>query len=168
MDRLIVGDVGFGKTEVALRAAFVAAMAGMQVALVCPTTLLARQHYTNFVDRMRGFPIEVGRLSRLVPIAEAERTREGAADGKIDIVIGTHAVLAKGVEFKRLGLVIVDEEQRFGVTHKERLKSMKADVHVLTLTATPIPRTLQNGDVGPARIVGAADPAGRSAGGAHL
>ncbi|HWI86965.1 MAG TPA: transcription-repair coupling factor, partial [Sphingomonas sp.] len=143
MDRLIVGDVGFGKTEVALRAAFVAAMAGMQVALVCPTTLLARQHYTNFVDRMRGFPIEVGRLSRLVPSAEAKRTKDGLEDGKIDIVIGTHAVLAKGVEFKRLGLVIVDEEQRFGVTHKERLKSMKADVHVLTLTATPIPRTLQ-------------------------
>lgn len=143
MDRLIVGDVGFGKTEVALRAAFVAAMAGMQVAVVGPTTLLARQHYTNFVERMRGFPIEVGRLSRLVPAAEAKRTREGLAEGKIDIVIGTHAVLAKGVEFKQLGLVIVDEEQRFGVTHKERLKSMKADVHVLTLTATPIPRTLQ-------------------------
>ncbi|WP_420138022.1 transcription-repair coupling factor [Sphingomonas sp.] len=143
MDRLIVGDVGFGKTEVALRAAFVAAMAGMQVAVVGPTTLLARQHYTNFVERRRGFPIEVGRLSRLVPAAEAKRTREGLAEGKIDIVIGTHAVLAKGVDFKHLGLVIVDEEQRFGVTHKERLKSMKSDVHVLTLTATPIPRTLQ-------------------------
>jgi len=143
MDRLIVGDVGFGKTEVALRAAFVAAMAGMQVAVVCPTTLLARQHYTNFVERMRGFPIEVGRLSRLVPSGEAKRTKELLAEGKIDIVVGTHAVLAKGVEFKRLGLVIVDEEQRFGVTHKERLKNLKADVHVLTLTATPIPRTLQ-------------------------
>ena len=143
MDRLIVGDVGFGKTEVALRAAFVAAMAGMQVALVCPTTLLARQHYTNFAERMRGFPIQVGRLSRLVPAAEAKRTKEGLTDGTIDIVVGTHAILAKGVDFKRLGLVIVDEEQRFGVTHKERLKGMKADVHVLTLTATPIPRTLQ-------------------------
>jgi len=143
MDRLIVGDVGFGKTEVALRAAFVAAMAGMQVALVCPTTLLARQHYTNFVERMRGFPIEVGRLSRLVPSGEAKATKEGLAEGKIDIVVGTHAILAKGVEFKRLGLVIVDEEQRFGVTHKERLKALKTDVHVLTLTATPIPRTLQ-------------------------
>jgi transcription-repair coupling factor (superfamily II helicase) len=143
MDRLVVGDVGFGKTEVALRAAFVAAMAGMQVAVVCPTTLLARQHYTNFAERMRGFPIEVGRLSRLVPAAEAKRTKEGLAEGKIDIVIGTHAILAKGVEFDRLGLVVVDEEQRFGVTHKERLKAMKADVHVLTLTATPIPRTLQ-------------------------
>jgi len=143
MDRLVVGDVGFGKTEVALRAAFVAAMAGMQVAVVCPTTLLARQHYTNFVDRMRGFPIEVGRLSRLVPAAEAKRTKELLAEGKVDIVVGTHAILAKGIEFKRLGLVIVDEEQRFGVTHKERLKGLKADVHVLTLTATPIPRTLQ-------------------------
>ena len=143
MDRLVVGDVGFGKTEIALRAAFVAAMAGMQVAMVGPTTLLARQHFTNFVERMRGFPLRVGHLSRLVPAAEAKQTREGLADGTIDIVIGTHAILAKGVEFKRLGLVIVDEEQRFGVTHKERLKGMKADVHVLTLTATPIPRTLQ-------------------------
>ena len=143
MDRLIVGDVGFGKTEVALRAAFVAAMAGQQVALVCPTTLLARQHHRNFVERFQGFPIEIGRLSRLVPAAEAKATKEGLADGKLDIVIGTHALLSKGVEFKRLGLVVVDEEQRFGVTHKERLKALKADVHVLTLTATPIPRTLQ-------------------------
>ncbi|MBO9712846.1 transcription-repair coupling factor [Sphingomonas sp.] len=143
MDRLVVGDVGFGKTEVALRAAFVAAMAGMQVAVVCPTTLLARQHFNNFTERFQGFPINIGRLSRLVPAAEAKATRDGLADGTVDIIIGTHAVLAKGVEFKRLGLVIVDEEQRFGVTHKERLKALKADVHVLTLTATPIPRTLQ-------------------------
>jgi transcription-repair coupling factor (superfamily II helicase) len=143
MDRLVVGDVGFGKTEVALRAAFVAAMAGMQVALVCPTTLLARQHYQGFVERFQGFPIRIGRLSRLVGTNEAKATREGLEDGTIDIVIGTHAVLAKSVGFKRLGLVIVDEEQRFGVVHKERLKTMKADVHVLTLTATPIPRTLQ-------------------------
>ena len=143
MDRLVCGDVGFGKTEVALRAAFVVAMAGMQVALVCPTTLLARQHYTNFKERFAGFPIDVGRLSRLVPVGEAKATREGLTKGDIEIVIGTHAILAKSVEFKRLGLVIVDEEQRFGVTHKERLKAMKADVHVLTLTATPIPRTLQ-------------------------
>jgi transcription-repair coupling factor (superfamily II helicase) len=143
MDRLIVGDVGFGKTEVALRAAFVAAMAGMQVALVCPTTLLARQHFRQFEERFRGFPINIGRLSRLVPAKEAKETKQGLADGKIDIVVGTHAVLAKGVEFKRLGLVIVDEEQRFGVTHKERLKALKTDVHMLTLTATPIPRTLQ-------------------------
>jgi transcription-repair coupling factor (superfamily II helicase) len=143
MDRLVCGDVGFGKTEVALRAAFVAAMAGLQVALVCPTTLLARQHYQNFVERFQGFPVEIGRLSRLVPAREAKETRERLASGKVDIVIGTHAILAKSVAFKKLGLVIVDEEQRFGVTHKERLKAMKADVHVLTLTATPIPRTLQ-------------------------
>jgi transcription-repair coupling factor (superfamily II helicase) len=143
MDRLVCGDVGFGKTEVALRAAFVAAMAGLQVALVCPTTLLARQHYNTFVERFRGFPLEIGRLSRLVPPKEAKETREGLAAGKIDIVIGTHAILAKTVAFKNLGLVIVDEEQRFGVTHKERLKGLRADVHVLTLTATPIPRTLQ-------------------------
>jgi transcription-repair coupling factor (superfamily II helicase) len=143
MDRLVCGDVGFGKTEVALRAAFAAAMAGLQVALVCPTTLLARQHYNTFVERFRGFPIEIGRLSRLVPAREAKETREGLAAGKIDIVIGTHAILAKSIAFKNLGLVIVDEEQRFGVTHKERLKALRADVHVLTLTATPIPRTLQ-------------------------
>jgi len=143
MDRLIVGDVGFGKTEVALRAAFVAAMAGQQVAVVCPTTLLARQHFQNFTERFRDFPVNIGRLSRLVPANEAKSTKERVADGTIDIVIGTHAILAKGIEFKRLGLVVVDEEQRFGVTHKERLKALKADVHVLTLTATPIPRTLQ-------------------------
>ncbi|HEX6073016.1 MAG TPA: CarD family transcriptional regulator, partial [Sphingomicrobium sp.] len=114
MDRLVCGDVGFGKTEVALRAAFVMAMSGQQVALVCPTTLLARQHYGNFVERLQGFPINVGRLSRLVPAAEAKKTREGVADGTVDIVIGTHALLAKGIGFKRLGLVIVDEEQHFG------------------------------------------------------
>ncbi len=143
MDRLVCGDVGFGKTEVGLRAAFVMAMSGRQVALVCPTTLLARQHYKNFVDRLQGFPLNVGRLSRLVPAAEAKKTKEGIADGTIDIVVGTHAILAKSIAFKRLGLVIVDEEQHFGVAHKERLKALRADVHVLTLTATPIPRTLQ-------------------------
>jgi transcription-repair coupling factor (superfamily II helicase) len=121
----------------------VAAMAGMQVAVICPTTLLARQHYSNFVERFRGFPVNMGRLSRLVPAAEAKSTKERLADGTLDIVIGTHALLAKGIEFKRLGLVVVDEEQRFGVIHKERLKTLKTDVHVLTLTATPIPRTLQ-------------------------
>jgi transcription-repair coupling factor (superfamily II helicase) len=143
MDRLVCGDVGFGKTEVALRAAFIAAMAGLQVALVAPTTLLARQHFQTFRERFQGFPIEIGRLSRLVPPKEASATREGLKAGKIDIVIGTHAVLSKTVEFRKLGLVIVDEEQRFGVAHKERLKNLRADVHVLTLTATPIPRTLQ-------------------------
>ena len=143
MDRLVCGDVGFGKTEVALRAAFVAAMAGHQVAVVCPTTLLARQHHRTFVERLQGFPLKVGRLSRLVPAGEAKSVKQGLTDGTLDVVIGTHALLAKGVEFKRLGLVIVDEEQRFGVTHKERLKALKSDVHMLTLTATPIPRTLQ-------------------------
>ncbi|HET9355121.1 MAG TPA: CarD family transcriptional regulator, partial [Sphingomicrobium sp.] len=124
MDRLVCGDVGFGKTEVALRAAFVAAMAGYQVALVAPTTLLARQHFSNFTERFKGFPIEIGRLSRLVPAAEAKRTKEGLEKGTVDIVIGTHAILAKSLKFKRLGLVIVDEEQHFGVAHKERLKAL--------------------------------------------
>ena len=143
MDRLVCGDVGFGKTEVAMRAAFAAAMAGHQVAIIAPTTLLARQHYSNFVERFRDLPLKLGRLSRLVPTAEANTTRDGLTDGTMDIVIGTHAVLAKSIKFKRLGLVIVDEEQRFGVTHKEQLKALKTDVHMLTLTATPIPRTLQ-------------------------
>ncbi|MGI8611691.1 MAG: transcription-repair coupling factor [Sphingomicrobium sp.] len=143
MDRLVCGDVGFGKTEVALRAAFVVAMSGLQVALICPTTLLARQHYAQFAERLQGFPFQLGRLSRLVPAAEMKKTKEDLASGQVDVVIGTHALLAKGLQFKRLGLVIVDEEQHFGVAHKERLKALKADVHVLTLTATPIPRTLQ-------------------------
>ncbi|TCD05066.1 transcription-repair coupling factor [Erythrobacteraceae bacterium CFH 75059] len=143
MDRLVCGDVGFGKTEVALRAAFVAALSGVQVAVVAPTTLLARQHFASFEQRFAGFPIRIGRLSRLVPAKEARETREGLSSGQIDIVVGTHAILAKTVSFKNLGLVIVDEEQRFGVTHKERLKQLRADVHMLTLTATPIPRTLQ-------------------------
>lgn len=143
MDRLVCGDVGFGKTEVALRAAFVAALSGMQVAIIAPTTLLARQHYNGFVERFRNLPFNIGRLSRLVTAKEASKTRAGLADGTIDIVIGTHALLAKTIDFKQLGLVIVDEEQRFGVTHKERLKALKTDVHMLTLTATPIPRTLQ-------------------------
>ncbi|HVR91700.1 MAG TPA: transcription-repair coupling factor [Novosphingobium sp.] len=143
MDRLVCGDVGFGKTEVALRAAFVSAMAGQQVAVVAPTTLLARQHFSNFTERFAGFPLNVGRLSRLVPAKEASETRDRLADGTMDVVIGTHAILSKQVSFKELGLVIVDEEQRFGVTHKEKLKQLRADVHVLTLTATPIPRTLQ-------------------------
>ena len=143
MDRLVCGDVGFGKTEVAMRAAFAAAMAGYQVAVIAPTTLLARQHYSNFVERFADTPLKLGRLSRLVPSGEAAKTREGLADGSVDIVIGTHAVLAKSVSFRKLGLVIVDEEQRFGVNHKEQLKALKSDVHMLTLTATPIPRTLQ-------------------------
>ena len=143
MDRLVCGDVGFGKTEVALRAAFVAAMNGQQVAVVAPTTLLARQHFENFSNRFSGFPLKVGRLSRLVSAKEMKETREGLSAGDVDIVIGTHAILSKQTSFKNLGLVIVDEEQRFGVTHKEKLKQLRADVHMLTLTATPIPRTVQ-------------------------
>ncbi len=143
MDRLVCGDVGFGKTEVAMRAAFVAAMSGVQVAVIAPTTLLARQHYASFAERFRGFPVNVRQLSRFVPVAEAQKTRKGLADGSVDIVIGTHALLAKGIRFANLGLLIVDEEQHFGVAHKERLKALRSDVHVLTLTATPIPRTLQ-------------------------
>ncbi|OCX63135.1 transcription-repair coupling factor [Thioclava sp. SK-1] len=143
MDRLVVGDVGFGKTEVAMRAAFVAAASGVQVAVIAPTTLLARQHYKTFEDRFRGTAINVRPLSRFVSAKEASATRQGLADGTVDIVIGTHAVLAKTVRFANLGLLVIDEEQHFGVQHKERLKQMRSDIHVLTLTATPIPRTLQ-------------------------
>ena len=143
MDRLVCGDVGFGKTEVALRAAFVTAMAGEQVAVIVPTTLLARQHFRTFSERFAGFPVKVRQLSRFVDVKAARETKAGLTSGDIDLVIGTHALLAKGIEFKKLGLLIVDEEQHFGVSHKERLKALKTDVHVLTLTATPIPRTLQ-------------------------
>jgi transcription-repair coupling factor (superfamily II helicase) len=143
MDRLICGDVGFGKTEVALRAAFVAAMSGSQVAVVVPTTLLARQHYRTFSERFAGMPVRVAQLSRMVTAKEANEVRKDLANGDVGIVVGTHALLAKSVEFSDLGLLIVDEEQHFGVAHKERLKALKSDVHVLTLTATPIPRTLQ-------------------------
>jgi transcription-repair coupling factor (superfamily II helicase) len=169
MDRLICGDVGFGKTEVALRAAFVVASRRIeemknwrneekkdssipqfpsssipfQVAVIVPTTLLARQHYRNFKQRFEGFPVVIRQLSRMVSAKEQKETREQLAEGKVDIVIGTHALLAKTIAFKNLGLVIVDEEQHFGVGQKEKLKTLKSDVHVLTLTATPIPRTLQ-------------------------
>jgi transcription-repair coupling factor (superfamily II helicase) len=143
MDRLVCGDVGFGKTEVALRAAFATALNGKQVAVVVPTTLLARQHTKTFTERFRGFPIEVAQASRLVSSTEMAKVKQRLASGHIDIVIGTHALLGKKVAFKDLGLVIVDEEQHFGVAHKERLKQLRAEVHVLTLTATPIPRTLQ-------------------------
>ncbi|TRO94556.1 transcription-repair coupling factor [Glycocaulis profundi] len=143
MDRLICGDVGFGKTEVALRAAFVTAMSGRQVAVVAPTTLLARQHFQTFAERFKGWPVQVRQLSRLVGAKEAALTRKELAEGKVEIVVGTHALLASAVKFSDLGLLIVDEEQHFGVKHKERLKELRADVHVLTLTATPIPRTLQ-------------------------
>ncbi len=143
MDRLVCGDVGFGKTEVALRAAYVAAMSGVQVAVVVPTTLLSRQHYNNFAARFAGTGIRVEQLSRMVSTKDANATRAGLENGSVNIVVGTHAVFAKETKFSHLGLVIVDEEQRFGVKQKERLKEIKADVHVLTLSATPIPRTLQ-------------------------
>ncbi|MGV3573538.1 MAG: transcription-repair coupling factor [Devosia sp.] len=143
MDRLVCGDVGFGKTEVALRAAFGVALSGKQVAIVVPTTLLARQHFKTFSERFQGLPVRVRHASRMVSAGELKATKEGLADGQVDIVVGTHALLSKSIKFKDLGLLIIDEEQHFGVGHKERLKELKANVHVLTLTATPIPRTLQ-------------------------
>jgi transcription-repair coupling factor (superfamily II helicase) len=143
MDRLVCGDVGFGKTEVALRAAFVAVMSGKQVAVVVPTTLLARQHMKTFSERFRGFPVRVEQASRLVGGPQLAKVKQGLADGSVDIVVGTHALLGKAIKFRDLGLLVVDEEQHFGVSHKERLKALRSEVHVLTLTATPIPRTLQ-------------------------
>ncbi|MBP5160645.1 MAG: transcription-repair coupling factor [Alphaproteobacteria bacterium] len=143
MDRLVCGDVGFGKTEIALRAAFVAALNGLQVAVVVPTTLLAQQHFNTFAKRFEGFPVKIRQLSRLVSSKERQETLKGLADGTVDIVVGTHALLAKSVSFHHLGLLVIDEEQHFGVAHKERLKELKNNVHVLTMTATPIPRTLQ-------------------------
>ncbi|MFT6072266.1 MAG: transcription-repair coupling factor (superfamily II helicase) [Alphaproteobacteria bacterium] len=142
-DRLICGDVGFGKTEVAMRAAFITASQGIQTAVVVPTTLLVRQHYRNFVERFKGFNINIGRLSRMVPAKEVSETKQNLTNGSCHIVIGTHALLSESIKFKNLGLLVIDEEQHFGVTHKEKLKNLKSDLHVLTLTATPIPRTLQ-------------------------
>nr|WP_287410213.1 transcription-repair coupling factor [Pseudodesulfovibrio sp.] len=143
MDRLVCGDVGFGKTEVALRAAFRAALEGYQTALLCPTTVLAEQHYQTFTKRMEGFPVRVGMLSRFVSAKRQKTIIEAAARGEIDILIGTHRLLSKDVELPNLGLLILDEEQRFGVKHKEKLKHFRQNIDVLTLTATPIPRTLQ-------------------------
>ncbi|MFG1433045.1 transcription-repair coupling factor [Xanthobacter sp. V2C-8] len=143
MDRLVCGDVGFGKTEVALRAAFVASLSGKQVAVVVPTTLLARQHFKTFSERFKGLPVNIAQASRMVTGKALTAVKKGLSDGTVDIVVGTHALLGKTIQFKDLGLVIVDEEQHFGVGHKERLKQLRAEVHVLTLTATPIPRTLQ-------------------------
>jgi transcription-repair coupling factor (superfamily II helicase) len=143
MDRLVCGDVGFGKTEVALRAAFVTALSGKQVAVVVPTTLLARQHFRTFSERFHGLPLNIAQASRFVPSAEMKKVKEGLKDGTVDIVVGTHALFGKSIEFKDVGLIVVDEEQHFGVAHKERLKELRAEVHVLTLSATPIPRTLQ-------------------------
>jgi transcription-repair coupling factor (superfamily II helicase) len=142
MDRLVCGDVGFGKTEVALRAAFVAVHGGKQVALLAPTTLLAEQHYQTLVDRFGKWPVKIAELSRFRSAKEVQTALDGMADGTIDIVVGTHKLLSKDAKFKRLGLLIIDEEHRFGVRHKEAVKAMRAEVDVLTLTATPIPRTL--------------------------
>jgi transcription-repair coupling factor (superfamily II helicase) len=143
MDRLVCGDVGFGKTEVALRAAFAAAIEGKQVAVIAPTTLLARQHYKNFAARFAHLPVKVAQMSRMASAADLKAAKTGAGSGEVDIIVGTHAALGKGVTFHDLGLVVIDEEQHFGVKHKERLKDLRAEVHVLTLSATPIPRTLQ-------------------------
>jgi transcription-repair coupling factor (superfamily II helicase) len=143
MDRLVCGDVGFGKTEVALRAAFATAMGGKQVAVIAPTTLLSRQHTKTFTERFRHFPLKIGQASRFVTGKDLAQVKQSIAEGQTDIAIGTHALLGKGIKFKDLGLLIVDEEQHFGVSHKERLKQLRSEVHVLTLTATPIPRTLQ-------------------------
>jgi transcription-repair coupling factor (superfamily II helicase) len=143
MDRLVCGDVGFGKTEVAIRAAFRVACAGQQVAVLCPTTVLAQQHFLNFEQRMSAYPIKVAVLSRFTTKQEQDEAVRGLREGTVDVVVGTHRLLSRDVHFKKLGLLVVDEEQRFGVTHKERIKALKADVDVLTLSATPIPRTLQ-------------------------
>ncbi len=143
MDRLVCGDVGFGKTEVAIRAAFRVAMEGKQVAVLCPTTVLAQQHFLNFEARFRDYPLRVAVLSRFQTKAELDRAVRDVKEGKVDVVVGTHRLLSKDIHFKRLGLLVVDEEQRFGVTHKERIKQLRRNVDVLTLSATPIPRTLQ-------------------------
>jgi transcription-repair coupling factor (superfamily II helicase) len=148
MDRLVCGDVGYGKTEVALRAAFKAVLDGMQVAVLVPTTILAQQHFETFRARMEAFPTRVAVLSRFQSRAEQKAALAGLASGAIDIVIGTHRLLQKDVTFKRLGLLIIDEEQRFGVKHKEHLKKMRRSVDVLTLTATPIPRSLHMAMIG--------------------
>ncbi|HQO10538.1 MAG TPA: transcription-repair coupling factor [Clostridiales bacterium] len=148
MDRLICGDVGFGKTEVAIRAAFKAAVSGKQVAVLAPTTILVDQHYENFRDRLEKYPVKVDYLSRFKRTSDQKRTLQEIKEGKADIIIGTHRILSKDVEFKDLGLLIVDEEQRFGVSHKERIKELKVNIDVMTLTATPIPRTLHMSLIG--------------------
>ena len=148
MDRLICGDVGYGKTEIALRAAFKAVQDGKQVAYLVPTTILAQQHYKTFMQRMKDFPVRIDLLCRFRTSAEIKESLKDLKKGLVDIVIGTHRLLSKDVAFKDLGLLIIDEEQRFGVTHKEKIKNLRKDVDVLTLTATPIPRTLHMSLVG--------------------
>ena len=153
MDRVVCGDVGFGKTEVAMRAAFMAVQGGKQVAVLVPTTLLAQQHYENFSDRFADWPVRIESLSRFQNPERSNEILSGLANGSIDIVVGTHKLLSEQVKFRDLGLVIIDEEHRFGVRHKERLKSLRAEVDILTLTATPIPRTLNMAMSGYARPV---------------
>ena len=148
MDRLVCGDVGYGKTEVAVRAAFKAVQDGRQVAILVPTTVLALQHFQTFRQRLQAFPVRVELLSRFRSPKEQEAVVEGLTSGAVDVVIGTHRLLTKDVTFKDLGLLVIDEEHRFGVLHKERLKQLRVNVHVLTLTATPIPRTLHTSLVG--------------------
>ena len=143
MDRLICGDVGFGKTEIALRAAFKAVQDGKQVAVLVPTTLLVQQHYETFSERFEGFPVNVAAMSRFQTTKEINEAIEGLETGTVDVVIGTHKLLNPKIKFKDLGLVIIDEEQRFGVEHKETLKALRTNVDVLSLSATPIPRTLE-------------------------
>ena len=148
MDRLLIGDVGYGKTEVAMRAAFKAVQDGKQVAYLAPTTILSKQHYESFVARFKDFDVKIGLLNRYVSIKEQQELLTNIKSGKINIVVGTHRILSKDVIFKDLGLLIIDEEQRFGVEHKEKIKEFKTEVDVLTLTATPIPRTLQMSMIG--------------------
>ena len=148
MDRLLIGDVGYGKTEVAMRAAFKAVQDGKQVAFLVPTTVLAQQHYESFIERFVDFPVKVEMLSRFRTKKQVDQITSSLRKGQIDIIIGTHRLLSKDIKFQDLGLLVVDEEQRFGVKHKERIKQLKKDVDVLTLTATPIPRTLHMSLVG--------------------
>ena len=148
MDRLLCGDVGFGKTEVAFRAIFKAIVDSKQVLLLCPTTILSDQHYKNALKRFENFPVNIELLNRFTTEKETKRIKEGLLDGTIDLVIGTHRLLSRDIEVKNLGLLVIDEEHRFGVLHKERIKEYKTNIDVLTLTATPIPRTLQMSMVG--------------------
>ncbi len=142
MDRLLCGDVGYGKTEVALRAAFKCVMDGKQAAILAPTTILAQQHYNTCIQRFGSFPVKIDVLSRFKSSAELKKTIQNVKNGTVDIIIGTHKLLQDSIKFKDLGLLVIDEEQKFGVAHKEKIKSLKTNVDVLTLSATPIPRTL--------------------------